>query len=69
MSKRKIDEKEFIRLMNEKMKEHPMYKNGMKIEKVPQNSDYPSGYSVHGNAEAVSSWAKAEIEKKYTLNF
>jgi hypothetical protein len=68
MNKKEIDENQYIQLVNEKMKEHDMYTEGMKIENIPANIDQPSGYAVHDNGEAVVSWATKEIEKKYVFS-
>ena len=68
MNKKMLDENLYVQLVNEKMKEHDMYTEGMKIENIPANTDQPSGYAVHGNGEAVASWAEKEIEKEYVLS-
>lgn len=68
MNKKKVDENQYTQLVNEKMKEHDMYTEGMKIKNIPANTDQSSGYAVYGNGEAVASWARKEIEKEYVLS-
>lgn len=69
MSKIKINEREYARLVNEKMKEHDFYSNEMSVEVTPEDSEKPSGLKMNGPNEvrAVVSWAKSEIEKEYEV--
>ncbi len=69
MSKQKVNETQYAKLVHEKMQEHEMCKNGMGARLNPENSDLPSGLTAIGNheARAIMSWAEKEVQKEYEL--
>jgi ribosomal protein S6E (S10) len=69
MSKHEVDEKEYARLVNHKMKEHEFYKEGMEAELYPDSSEKPSGLNIVGGIEArgISVWAEVQIKNEYQL--
>jgi hypothetical protein len=69
MNKAKVNESQYAKLVNEKMKEHKLYKNDMGVKLNPINSSRPSGLKVFGgdDARTILSWAENEVQKKYEL--
>nr|WP_321467257.1 hypothetical protein [uncultured Desulfobulbus sp.] len=69
MTKPKVDEAQYTKLVNEKMKEHELYKKDMGVELNPNNSSSPLGLTVVGgdDARTILSWAENEVRKKYRL--
>ena len=69
MSKAQVNEREYTKLINEKMKEHDAYTDGMGVELNPTSSNRPSGYHTVGNADArtVAAWAEQQIKNEYEL--
>jgi hypothetical protein len=65
----KIDELEYARLLNEKMREHDQYSNDMRIDFTPGSTEKPSGLKAHGglNSRTILSWAKEQLEKEYEV--
>lgn len=69
MSKPKVNETQYAKLVHEKMQEHEMYKEGMGVKLNPENSELPSGLTVIGDTDArtILSWAEKEVQKEYEL--
>ena len=69
MSKPKVNETKYAKLVHEKMQEHDMYKEGMGVKLNPENSELPSGLTVIGgiDANSIMSWAENEVQKEYEL--
>ncbi len=69
MSKPKVNEIEYAKLVHEKMQEHEMYKEGMGVKLNPEDSEMPSGLTLIGDhgARAIISWAEKEVQKEYEL--
>ena len=63
MSKPKVNETQYAKLVHEKMQEHDMYKKGMGAK------ESSSGLSAIGGTEArtIMSWAQKEVQKEYEL--
>jgi hypothetical protein len=71
MSKPKINEEQYAKLVNEKMQAHEKYKPGMGIRLIPGGSRNPSGLSVVGEpdivARSIMAWAEDKVRKEYEL--
>lgn len=69
MTKPKVNESQYSKLVNEKMKEHKLYKKDMGVKLNPNNSSKPLGLTVVGgdDARTIFAWAENEIQKIYTL--
>lgn len=71
MSKPKINEEQYAKLVNEKMQAHKKYKPGMGIRLIPGGSRNPSGLSVVGepdiDARSIMAWAEDKVRKEYEL--
>lgn len=64
MSKKKINEAQYAKLVHEKMQEHEMYKEGMGVELNPESSEKPLELTVIGGdeARAIISWAEQQVQ-------
>jgi len=69
MTKPKVKESQYTKLVNDKMKEHELYKKDMGVKLYPKNSSRPFGLTVVGgdDARTILSWAENEVQKKYKL--
>ncbi|NOZ09937.1 MAG: hypothetical protein GXP09_02650 [Gammaproteobacteria bacterium] len=69
MSKPKVYEMQYAKLVHEKMQEHEMYKQGMGVKLNPEGSEKPLGFTVIGDNDArtIMSWAEHEVQKEYEL--
>ena len=69
MDKPVIDEFQYVELMNEKMKEHDEYTEGMHVEIFPGSSERPTGTRAVGEGKVglVAAWADREIKKQYAI--
>jgi len=69
MSKPKVNETLYAKLVHEKMQEHEMYKKGMGVKLNPKGSEKPLGLTVIGDndARAIMSWAEREVQKEYEV--
>lgn len=69
MNKTKVNEEEYARLINNKMKEHSEYKEGMRVETTPQGTNRPSGLHTEGGIDAngIVAWAQNKIDEEYEL--
>jgi len=69
MNKKTINEKEYIDLVNSKMMEHKLYKEGMKVEGNPRSSDRPLGLSMVGGLDVpgIVAWAQDKVQEEYEL--
>lgn len=63
----KVDKFEYVRLINNKMKEHEKFVDGMGVYAVPISSDNPTGYQAIGplGVKIILSWAKKIIDQDY----
>ncbi len=72
MTKAKVDEQQYVRLIREKMQEHPQYREGMGVELSPAGVGKPLGFSPVGEPEAdartVMAWAESEVRREYELD-
>ena len=64
-----VNEFEYIGLINEKMKTHDLYEEGVRIETFPPSSNHPRGTNVTGGLMAIDidSWAKTQVDREYKL--
>ena len=69
MSKPRVDEQEYARLISEKMREHSEYKEGMRVEVTPEGSGRPSGLHAFGGSDVngIFAWAQSKIDDEYVL--
>jgi hypothetical protein len=71
MSKPKINEEQYAKLVNEEMQAHEKYKLGMGIRLIPGGSRNQSGLSVVGepdiDARSIMAWAEDKVRKEYEL--
>lgn len=69
MSKPRVNEIQYAKLIHEKMQEHEYYKEGMGVKLNPEDSDKPLGLTVVGDYKArpIMAWAEKEILKEYEL--
>lgn len=69
MSKQKVNEIQYAKLIHKKMQEHEMYKEGMGVELNPESSEKPLGLTIIGgnDARAIFSWAEQQVKKEYEL--
>ena len=69
MSKHQVDEHKYTQLINEKMKEHSEYKDGMCAKITPKGSVKPSGIQIEGGigANGITAWAQSKIDEEYEL--
>jgi len=69
MSKPKVNETQYAKLVHEKMQEHEMYKTGMGVKLFPEDSEKPRGLTVIGDNDArgIMAWAEKEVQKTYEL--
>lgn len=68
MSKPQINERKYAQLVNDKMKEHSQYQEGMRVE-LTENTKKPSGlHMVGGNdVNGIVAWAENKIKEEYEL--
>jgi len=69
MAKTHVNEQEYSRLINEKMKEHPEYKENMRVELTPEGTNKPAGLHIIGgnDANSVVAWAQSKVSEEYNL--
>jgi hypothetical protein len=64
-----INEKQYVKLVNEKMREHDLYDSDMRVELNPNSSNKPLGFTIIGNhnTPAIVSWAEKIVKSEYQL--
>lgn len=69
MNKIQINEEKYSELVNEKMSEHPEFKDGMKVELTPESTSKPSGLHIIGanGVRGVVAWAEARVKEEYNI--
>jgi hypothetical protein len=69
VSKPKVNEAQYAELVNNKMKEHDQYKNGMGVKLNPEGAIRPAGLTVIGgnDARSIMSWAENKVRNEYEL--
>ena len=69
MSKPQINEEKYAQLVNEKMKEHSEYKEGMRVELTPTSTDKPLGLHMVGkhNVRGIVNWAEGKVREEYDV--
>ncbi len=69
MTRKIVDEFEYVKKISEKMKEHDLYEQDMRVEVTPEHSDRPSGYHIYGGNKApmVAAFAILKVEEEFEL--